>query len=298
MSNAVRSPRMSEELRSRLLVVALVAPVGVFAVYLGSWYFTALVVVIAALTAREFYALVTDRSVRPLVWLGVPAAVLLVLVAAYEPSFQAWGNRALALLLLLGLVASGLSIVIGKTDQPLLSAAVTVSGVLYTGGTLSFALLLRYLPEVRPATSLHPLEGFLLLMFPVAVTALGDTAAYFVGKRMGSRRLAPQVSPGKTVEGSIGGLAGAMVTGFLVGLVMDDLGSLVLSAPVCAFIGLILGIAGQLGDLSESLLKREAGVKDSGRLLPGHGGVLDRFDSLLFTVPLGYGLVLAAQLLV
>lgn len=297
MSGKSRSGSISDELRARVLVVALITPVGIATIYLGDWYFTAVVAAIAALTAHEFYNLVTDRAGRPLAWLGVPAAVLLVLIAAYEPSFHVWGNRALSLLLLLGLVAVGFSIFDRSTNQPLLSATATVSGVLYTGGTLSFALLLRNLPEIRGAMPVRPIEGFLLVMLPVAVTALSDTASYFVGKRFGRRRLAPRLSPGKTIEGSIGGLAGAVVTGYVAGLFMDGIGTLVLSAPLCAAIGLLLGIAGQLGDLSESLLKREAGVKDSGRLLPGHGGFLDRFDSLLFTVPLGYGLVLLAQVL-
>ncbi|MDE2655681.1 MAG: phosphatidate cytidylyltransferase [Gemmatimonadota bacterium] len=297
MSAVRRSRGISRELRSRLLVVAVIAPVSIVAIYLGDWYFTALVAVVAALTALEFYGLVRDRAGRPIAWLGVPAAVLLVAIAAHEPSFHVWGNRALSLLLLLGLLAVAISIFDRSTNQPLLSATATVSGVLYTGGTLSFALLLRYLPEIRGAMPVRPIEGFMLVMLPVAVTSVADTASYFVGKRLGRRRLAPRLSPGKTVEGSIGGLAGAVVTGYAAGLFLDGVGTLVLSAPVCAGIGLLLGIAGQLGDLSESLLKREAGVKDSGRLLPGHGGFLDRFDSLLFTIPLAYGLVLLAQVL-
>ncbi len=295
MSTPVSSGGMSGDLRSRLRVVAVVAPPGVVTMYLGGWYFAALIVIVAAFTSREFYGLVADEATRPLVWLGVPAAVLVVLFAALNPSFHHWGNRTISLLLLLGLLASGITIFDRKTKQPLLSATATVSGVLYTGVTLSFALLLRHLPEARGAPAEIPMEGFLLIMLPVAVTTLGDSAAYFVGRKVGRRRLAPKVSPGKTVEGAIGGLAGAVITGFVLGLFMGDFENLVLSAPICAVIGLVLGIAGQLGDLSESILKREAGVKDSGRLLPGHGGFLDRFDSLLFTTPLAYGLVLLAQ---
>ncbi len=297
MSTPVSSGGMSGDLRSRLRVVAVVAPPGVVTMYLGGWYFAALIVIVAAFTSREFYGLVADEATRPLVWLGVPAAVLVVLFAALNPSFHHWGNRTISLLLLLGLLASGITIFDRKTKQPLLSATATVSGVLYTGVTLSFALLLRHLPEARGAPAEIPMEGFLLIMLPVAVTTLGDSAAYFVGRKVGRRRLAPKVSPGKTVEGAIGGLAGAVITGFVLGLFMGDFENLVLSAPICAVIGLVLGIAGQLGDLSESILKREAGVKDSGRLLPGHGGFLDRFDSLLFTTPLAYGLVLLAQVL-
>ena len=291
------SRRAGGELRTRLLVVAIVVPVTVPSIYLGGWYFAGVVAAIAALTAREFYLLVADRAGHPLTWLGVPAAALLVLLAAREPSFQAWGNRALSFLLILGLISAAFAIFGRSKEQPLLAAAATVSGVLYTGGTLSFALLLRHLPEVRGAIPVRPVEGFLLVMLPVAVTTLADTASYFVGRRLGRVRLAPRVSPGKTVEGSIGGLVGAVVTGYVAGLFMGGIGTVTLSPAVCAGIGLLLGIAGQLGDLSESMLKRDAGVKDSGSSLPGHGGFLDRFDSLLFTVPLGYGLILLAQLL-
>lgn len=297
MSAAGLPDRLSGELRTRLLVAAVVAPVALVAMYLGGWYFGVVLIVVTAVTSREFYALVTDHATRPLVWLGIPAAVLVVFFAALEPSFHYWGNRTISLLLLLGLLASAVTIFDRATEQPLLSATATVSGVLYTGVTLSFGLLLRHLPEARGALSEIPMEGFLLVLLPVAVTALGDSAAYFVGRAMGRKRLAPRVSPGKTVEGSIGGLAGAMIAGFVLGLFMGDLENLVMSAPICAAIGLVLGIAGQLGDLSQSMLKREAGVKDSGRLLPGHGGFLDRFDSLLFTIPLAYGLVLLAQFL-
>lgn len=298
MTAVERPRRISSELRARLWVSAAVAPVALLAMYLGGWYCAAFTLVIAALTSREFYALVTDETTRPLVWLGVPASVLVVFFAALRPSFHHWGDRTISLLLVLGLLASAIAIFDRRTKQPLLSATATVSGVLYTGVTLSFGLLLRHLPEARGALSDRPMEGFLLVLLPVAVTTFGDSAAYFIGRRWGRIRLAPRLSPGKTVEGAIGGLAGAVITGFGVGLFMNDFENLVLSAPICAVIGLLLGIAGQLGDLSESMLKREAGVKDSGKLLPGHGGFLDRFDALLFTLPLAYGLVLLAQVLV
>ena len=298
MTAAEGPRRISSELRARLWVSALAAPIALAAMYLGGWYCAAVLFVIAAFTSREFYALVADETTRPVVWLGVPAALLVVFFAALRPSFHHWGDRTISLLLLLGLLTSAVTIFDRKTKQPLLSATATVSGVLYTGVTLSFGLLLRHLPEARGAPSDRPVEGFLLVLLTVAVTTFGDSAAYFVGRRWGRIRLAPKVSPGKTVEGAIGGLAGAVITGFVVGLFMDDFENLVLSAPICAVIGLFLGIAGQLGDLSESILKREAGVKDSGKLLPGHGGFLDRFDALLFNLPVAYGLVLLAQVLV
>lgn len=295
---AFRPPRVSDELRARVLVSVIALPVGVAAVWVGGWYLAVLAAAIAALAAREFYGLVAAKAGLPLGWMGIPAAGLIVFLAADQQSVGAWAFRALLVLFALGLATSVFAAFRRARGRWLVSAMLAVAGVVYTGGALSFGLFLRYLPVVRGAEPEQPLGGFLLVMLPVAVTCSADVASYFVGRRLGRTRLAPRVSPGKTVEGSIGGLVAATLTGYLLGLYLDDIGTLVLSAPICALMGLALGIVSQVGDLSQSLLKREAGVKDSGKLLPGHGGVLDRFDSHLFTLPVAYGLVFLAQLLV
>jgi phosphatidate cytidylyltransferase len=116
---------------------------------------------------------------------------------------------------------------------------------------------------------------------------MGDSGAYFTGRRFGRRKLIPSVSPKKTVEGGLGGLAGAVGTAALLHfLVLRTIPGLDLSFAWILLTGFLLGISAQVGDLAESVLKREAGVKDSGSLLPGHGGILDRFDAILFNVPL------------
>ena len=287
---------MSPELRSRTAVAVVGLPVGTAAAYAGGWPLALLVAALAALAAREFYSLAAAKTGQPLRWLGIPAAAVLVLSAQHRPSFAEWGDHALALLMVLGLLTSAAVVFNRKIDEgPLSSASATVSGALYTGGTLSFAIFLRALPEVHGTAPPARWEGPLLLMFPLWVTWAGDTAAYFAGKKLGRRRLAPQVSPGKTVEGGLAGLAGASAAGFVAGFLLDDYANFPLPPALGAAAGLILGVAGQVGDLAESLLKREAGMKDSGALLAGHGGVLDRFDGLFFTIPLTYGLVLLAR---
>ena len=279
------------------MVVAVIGvPAGAAAAYAGGWVLAVLVAAVAALAAQEFYVLASAKAGQPLKWLGVPVAAFLVLSAQHRPSFAEWGDQALALLMVLGLLTSAVVVFNRKIEEgPLLSASATVSGALYTGGTLSFAIFLRALPEVHGATTPEPWEGPLLLIFPLGVTWAGDTAAYFAGKKLGRRRLAPRVSPGKTVEGGLAGLAGASAAGFLAGFLLDDYANFPVTPAVGAVVGLILGVAGQVGDLAESLLKREAGVKDSGAVLAGHGGALDRFDGLFFTIPLTYGLVLLAR---
>ena len=287
---------MSAELRARVLVAVAGIPLAFLLIHLGGWYLGALMTVAAAIGAHEFYSLASAGSARPVGWLGIPAAALLVLLAVHDPVFTEWGNHGFALVLILVLAAACAVVFCRRIDeQPLLSASATVLGVLYTGGTLSFAVLLRNLPEAMGATPVHPWEGTMLVLLPLAVTWAGDTAAFFVGRSIGKTRLAPRVSPGKTVEGGVGGLAASVAMGVAAGFVLDDFGSFPLSPLAGGVIGLVLGAAAQVGDLAESILKREAGVKDSGAILPGHGGVLDRLDALFFTLPLAYGLLMLTR---
>ena len=161
-------------------------------------------------------------------------------------------------------------------------------------GGLSYAVALRGLgndptwPGAGSAVATAT-GGAILLAMPIALTWLGDTFAYFGGRAWGKRKLIPSVSPGKTVAGALSSVAGTMVMGALYAWLILGLW-LGVDYPLLlgALAGVIVSVTAQIGDLAESLLKREAGVKDSGALLPGHGGVLDRFDALFFTLPLMY----------
>lgn len=150
--------------------------------------------------------------------------------------------------------------------------AATIVTPIYAGWLLAQLLVLRQLPE-----------GFHFVVLVVIATWSTDTFAYFVGMNFGKRKLAPVLSPKKSIEGSIGGLAGSVLTSILVGVFYPQM-----SIYHYAIIGILVGTIGQIGDLAESALKRLAGVKDSGKLIPGHGGVLDRVDSLLLTGPVVY----------
>lgn len=283
--------RISAELRARILVAAVGIPLALLLIHLDGWYLGALLIVAAAVGTHEFCAVASAGGARPVRWLGMPAAALLVALAVRDPVFAAWGDRAAALVVVLVLLTACAVVFLRRIEErPLLSASATVLGALYTGATLSFAVLLRNLPEAMGTIPVPVWEGTLLVLLPLAITWAGDTAAFFVGRSIGRTRLAPRVSPGKTVEGGVGGLAASVVAGAAAGFGLDDLGTVPLSPLTGGVIGLVLGVAAQVGDLAESVLKREAGVKDSGRVLPGHGGVLDRLDALFFTLPLAYGL--------
>lgn len=281
------------------MVAVIGVPLFVLVLYLGGWYLGALVALVAAQATRELFALARAVGVRPVGWLGVAASAGTALLAAHEPDFAEWGARVLVLLLLVGLVSSGVLLLrSGEHEHSFLaSACATVVAPLYIGATLSFALLIRHIPEARGAPAELPWEGTMLVLLAFGVIWVGDSAAYFVGRAVGRRRLAPRVSPGKTVEGAVAGLVAATATGALMGLALQDLATAPVSPPAGAWMGLALGAAAQFGDLAESLLKRDAGVKDSGTLLPGHGGMLDRFDAAFFTLPTAYALLQLARTL-
>ena len=157
----------------------------------------------------------------------------------------------------------------------LLDSAGTMMGTLYVG-LLNYFFLVRSLPD-----------GWIWLIFTLAGTWACDTTAYFVGKAFGRRRLAPELSPKKTLEGAIGGIMGSVLAGYLFALIYPFL-----PLSKMLLLGLLVGAAAEVGDLLESAFKRQAGVKDSSKLIPGHGGILDRIDSALFSAPLVYYYVL------
>ena len=175
-----------------------------------------------------------------------------------------------------------------------LRAGVTLFGVIYIGWLLSHAILLRDIGRMGAirefASSVQGLNdpGFFYIFFTVACTFLNDTGAYFTGLRLGRRKLAPAISPGKTVEGTIGGIVACILTGLIVNY---GFGS-PLNSDWAIFFSLLIAVTAVFGDLVESAIKRGAGIKDTGDIVPGHGGVLDRFDSLMFVFPVSYYFVL------
>jgi phosphatidate cytidylyltransferase len=294
---------VASELSKRVAVAAVGIPIALVVIWLGGTLLALFLAAIAAGAATELYRLAAARGIRAFSGAGAALAALPVLITGFNPDpyfagAWSWGAFILATLV----VATAAIFRRGVAGSPLAATAVTITGALFTGGTLAHAVLLREMivPAQRmvpllPEAELVPLSPWLgpaLLLFPLVLTWMSDTAAYFGGRRFGRRKLIPSVSPAKTVEGALAGLAGTAVLGTVYGHFVLDAG---LGMPLGLGFGLLAGLiispVAQLGDLAESLLKREAGVKDSGALLPGHGGVLDRFDSLFFTIPAMYWLL-------
>ena len=173
--------------------------------------------------------------------------------------------------------------------RPLSAMATTVFGALYTGGMLSFGYALRYHDYAVGGAHVGAIpiaSGALVLGLPLLLTWASDIGAFFVGRAVGGPKLMPSISPGKTRSGAVGGLlASVVVTWLYVQYLLVPIAQLALTTAGIIAFGILISVAAQLGDLVESMLKREAGVKDSSNLLPGHGGVLDRLDSLFFVLP-------------
>ncbi|MDT8367718.1 MAG: phosphatidate cytidylyltransferase [Longimicrobiales bacterium] len=276
------------DLVTRLGVVVLGIPVVLGALFLGGWVLGAMMATVAFVGALEFYKLRAMSGESPIAALGAPGAAAAVLLATAFPAVADFGGLALGLLL--GLYAIGFVVALllrWPADSPVGAASTTVSGVLYVGIPLAFVPILRSLPELRSdaiAEGVLPGMGFILL--PLLVTWANDSAAYFTGHAFGRTRLAPSLSPGKTWEGAIGGLLGAAAAAVASSLwFLNEIPDLAVAPVQAALIGVGIGMAAQVGDLVESALKREAGAKDSGRVFPGHGGVLDRVDSLIWSFP-------------
>jgi phosphatidate cytidylyltransferase len=245
---------------------------------------------LAALGAAEFYGLAAARGVRAFRATGAALAAATVAFAVANVTLAdaaVWQWSTAVGVAMITAVASLHAR--GIEGAPLAASAITLFGALFVGGGLAFAVYLRNLATPPGADPVAGWTGAALVAWPIAVTWIGDTAAYFGGRRFGRHKLSPRISPKKTVEGAVAGFAASVLTGAMFGwLVFGEWLGTGPGVLACALGAALIAPAGQVGDLAEPLFKREAGVKDSGNLLPGHGGVLDRFDSIFLALPVAY----------
>lgn len=277
---------MPSNLTQRVAVAVVAIPAALGLVFWGGWALVAVVAIAGALGARELYGFARRQGVEPLERIGTVSALALAPLAylnVRDPALAEWGWF-LGGLWMVALLTAAL-FRRRPTEHPLAVTAATAFGVLYPAGLAAFLIPIRHATYGTSSWA-----GAWLVFFPLVVTWVCDTAAMFAGKAIGGPRLWPAISPGKTWAGSLAGVAGALVAvPLLNAAVLERLGVALPLGQGLLFAG-ILSVVGQVGDLAESLYKREIGVKDSSSLIPGHGGVLDRFDSLYFVLPVSAAL--------
>jgi len=283
------SPRNNGSLAQRVLSAAILLPLMIVLVWWSVWSVAATVVLATVAGLLELYAAFRQGGYQPRTLVGIGSALAIIAAIGFQPmvAFD------LLLPVVTCIIIVGLVVELAYPQQPgtLPGWGLTLAGAFYLAGLLSHFILLRSLntPALHASifTQFGMLPGVAWIYYACAITWLQDTSAYFVGRSFGRHKLAPILSPKKTWEGAAGGMLGAILTG--VG------GVLLLGLPITllqgALLGLVGGVVGPLGDLSESLIKRQVGLKDAGNLIPGHGGILDRADSLLFTIPILYYLI-------
>lgn len=271
-------------LRLRVLSALVGVPILVALAVLGGGWYIAAVVAGGVAATLELFSMLKASGFRPVVPLGLFLAVGLILDAL------ATDTRVMPAILVVAMLI-GLARMMVRSDPSgaIVDWGLTLVPALYVGGTMHYLIQLRSLAD-----------GLFWILAVLGGTWMCDIVAFFVGRRWGTKRLAPTISPGKSVEGAVGGLVGAVAASIALGPALAALFPVVglgvlpeISLMRQAGLGLVIGICAIAGDLMESFIKRQCGAKDSGALIPGHGGVLDRIDSVLLAVVGAYFYVVA-----
>ncbi len=264
-------------LAKRVLVAAILLPVGLVFIYLGGWAYTLMIALILGLAASEYVKLFRMGGNEPAMFLVIGMAVLMALARGWQGF--ALDGLIISLFILLSMGFHLVAYERGR-DQAAVDFAITVTGGMYLGFIGAYLVSLRALPE-----------GLWWVLLALPAVWLADSGAYFIGRQFGRHKMSKRLSPKKSWEGYFGGILTGTLGAALLALFWQYLAnswptaasSAVYITPINgAILGLLLSVLTTLGDLGESMIKRQFGAKDSGALLPGHGGVFDRIDSWLW----------------
>ena len=269
-------------LKTRVITAVIGFIIALGAITLGGPVYDVLITLLALLGWREFVLLGKAKHVRmSIIWGYISILLLMIAFASHQYIL------AIAILVL-SLFANYMLCTFGENKYSMASVSFSVFGLLYVGIGMISLLMIRHDSIYMSLTMPFELHnwGTITLWLLLFTTWASDTFAYFAGRAFGKRKIVPSISPNKTLEGFIGGFIGCIITGIIYASISN------IPVYLGAYVGIICGVLAPLGDLFESKLKRLCNVKDSGTLLPGHGGVLDRFDSLLFTAPVTLLLIL------
>lgn len=257
---------------TRILSAIVGIPLAIFILYKGGLLLTAAVAAVTLIGINEFYSVFKKLQIYPFKIVGSFASAAIVIFAGIYK-----GTAQLIYTVIIASLITCFLIMIYKKKFRVIELGITLLGIVYVPLLLSLFLTIY---------SLY--RGPVLIWLVFLIAWAGDTAAYFTGLAIGKHRLCPAISPKKSVEGAVGGLIGSILGCLLFGLAAERWAGINFNPVSYMLLGFIGGILAQAGDLSASIIKRFAGVKDFGNIIPGHGGILDRFDSILFVLPVVY----------
>lgn len=270
-------------MNKRYLGAAILAPLIIF-LFLGGIYLKLLILILSLLAMHEFYKVVREKNIHPMSILGYILCIIYYILLNNNLEF-----KYIILLFTLSLLVM-LCIPVFDTKYNFIDIAITMLGFIYISIFFSFIVLIN-LKTLNFKDNNIPVGKYLVWLVPLS-SWICDTTAYYGGRYLGKHKLCPKVSPKKTIEGSITGLVGSILCCTIFGILINkyafSMNLIDINIYNYAFIGLLCGIFSQFGDLTASSIKRYVGVKDYSQLIPGHGGILDRFDSILFSAAIVY----------
>lgn len=253
----------------RYITFLFIVPAFLIPAYLGRPIFNIIIMIMAALYLKEFFRLTSLWQHKVYRWEGRIFTLLVLLGTLIQDRFFFFRIPILVIMCVLAT-----PVFLRQVQDSVRQTAFTIVGILYFGWMFSYTIFLR------------DAFGFGGVVFTCFLVTIDDLASFWVGKMFGRKKLIPEISPNKTVEGSLGGAFFTVLFSLLLKYALPGY-----TYFECALLGLVISVTGQIGDLVISVIKRDMQVKDSGRILPGHGGMLDRFDSWIFTLPLAYYLL-------
>ncbi len=263
-------------MRTRISSALLAIPLLVAVLALGGKILLIVLTAVSTIALWEFYNTFHTTDVRPFYMIGIlTGAIINITMGVYSNAALTYVTAAVVFCTLTCFVA-----MIAQNKARILDLGVTLLGLIYVSLLMSMIFLIYSMDH-----------GPIIIWLVFIIAWIGDTFAYFVGINFGKHKLCPEISPKKSVEGAIGGIFGSVLGTLVFGLIVHRITGLKVHNLRLIPISLIGGIMAQMGDLAASLLKRYANIKDFGKLMPGHGGILDRFDSILFTTPVIYYII-------